>query len=322
MLNETTDKLVDHLSHPNGWWRDQAQKLIILRADTSVIPELTDIALGEESFLKTLFFWEKRPDALARLHALWTLEGLGAINRSILMKAFLDKDAEVRKAAIQMSEAYLQEGDGEMLARLSEFINDPSIEVRKQLVLSLQFAQIDGGQIIIDEIKEKEADNEMLAAITSRKLLQGDQWEHLRSKIASRRPAQRKLIMQGAEYYNQLCVMCHGKNGKGTDNGNGELLAPPLSGSKRVNGDQEDLINILLHGLSGPVDGKSYPDVMPSMKAQSDDYIASVLSYIRVDMDNNADIVNSQTVEKIRSETAERRTYLTLEELGSVDGKK
>ncbi|MEO1824922.1 MAG: protein containing Coagulation factor 5/8 type, partial [Roseibacillus sp.] len=31
MLDETTEELVAHLSHPNGWWRDTAQKLIILR---------------------------------------------------------------------------------------------------------------------------------------------------------------------------------------------------------------------------------------------------------------------------------------------------
>ena len=33
MLNETPAELVEHLSHPNGWWRDEAQKLIVLSAD-------------------------------------------------------------------------------------------------------------------------------------------------------------------------------------------------------------------------------------------------------------------------------------------------
>jgi hypothetical protein len=33
-------ELVTHLEHPNGWWRDTAQKLLVLRQDTSVVPAL------------------------------------------------------------------------------------------------------------------------------------------------------------------------------------------------------------------------------------------------------------------------------------------
>ncbi|MCA8966775.1 MAG: protein containing Coagulation factor 5/8 type, partial [Planctomycetes bacterium] len=35
MLDESAAELVAHLGHPNGWWRDTAQKLIVLRGDRS-----------------------------------------------------------------------------------------------------------------------------------------------------------------------------------------------------------------------------------------------------------------------------------------------
>ena len=67
MLNETAAQLVAHLSHPNGWWRDTAQQLLVLKQDRSVVPAL-------ERMVRT------RGNLLARFHALWTLEGLGALD--------------------------------------------------------------------------------------------------------------------------------------------------------------------------------------------------------------------------------------------------
>jgi hypothetical protein len=63
MNNETPAQLVTHLSHPNGWWRDTAQQLLVLKQDKSVVPALRAI-------VKT------SPNLLARFHALWTIEGL------------------------------------------------------------------------------------------------------------------------------------------------------------------------------------------------------------------------------------------------------
>ncbi len=45
MLNETPAKLVPHLAEANGWWRDTAQKLLVLRGDKSVVPALTKMTL-------------------------------------------------------------------------------------------------------------------------------------------------------------------------------------------------------------------------------------------------------------------------------------
>ena len=41
---ETPAQLVAHLAHPNGWWRDTAQRLLILKQDKSVVPALQQMA--------------------------------------------------------------------------------------------------------------------------------------------------------------------------------------------------------------------------------------------------------------------------------------
>ncbi|MDQ3289929.1 MAG: cytochrome C, partial [Bacteroidota bacterium] len=55
MLNASSSTLASYLSHPNGWWRDNAQKLLIIRGDKSVIPALKGIVLQKNSFWKKLF---------------------------------------------------------------------------------------------------------------------------------------------------------------------------------------------------------------------------------------------------------------------------
>ena len=46
MYDESAAQLVEHLEHPNGWWRDTAQKLLVLRQDKSVVPALRTMARG------------------------------------------------------------------------------------------------------------------------------------------------------------------------------------------------------------------------------------------------------------------------------------
>ena len=108
-----------------------------------------------------------------------------------------------------------------------------------------------------------------------------------------------------------MCATCHGVDGKGIVS----KLAPPLAGSPRVNGDKDVLLNIVLHGLKGPVDNIKYPDIMQPQKEHTDQYIASVLSYIRNSFGNKAEIINDEHVKKLRKATQDRLTPWTLDEL-------
>ena len=51
MLNETAAQLVTHLSHPNGWWRDTAQQLLVLKQDRSVAPALQALVRTSKNLL-------------------------------------------------------------------------------------------------------------------------------------------------------------------------------------------------------------------------------------------------------------------------------
>ncbi|MBD0295996.1 MAG: cytochrome C, partial [Flavisolibacter sp.] len=130
MLDEPASKLVTYLDHKNGWWRDNAQKQITLLGDKSVVPTLKQIVHGEQATLP------EKPSHLARLHALWTLEGLEAIDKEILYTALNDEHPQIRKAAVIISESFLKKEDGEVIAKVSGLKNDPSYDVRLQLFYS------------------------------------------------------------------------------------------------------------------------------------------------------------------------------------------
>lgn len=304
MLSVPSAQLVQYLSHPNGWWRDNAQKIMVVRGDKSVVPALREVALNS-------------PSQLARIHAFWTMNGLNSLDRPTLLAAFKDKDAEVRKTALWISEESLRAGDDKLVNEVAFLKNDPSADVRYQLALSLRFNKSDKAQAIIADMMKSYPDHKILRESQSKyqNYLKSKEDAEKKSKMMAE--ADQKLIKDGALIFKQLCATCHGADGKGINNGK-DMPAPPLAGAKDVNGDPEKLIKILLHGLSGPVDGKSYADIMPPLGGNTDEYIASVISYIRNDMGNKASVVKTELVKKVRQESANRTSPWTMKELDAA----
>jgi mono/diheme cytochrome c family protein len=124
MIEETPAQLVAHLSDPIGWWRDNAQQLLVQRNDKSVVPALQKLVASA-------------PDFRTRLQALWTLAGMGSLDADTVKKALEDSDAYVRNAAVRGAEPYLAKGDASMLAAVTKKTDDPSWQVRRQLAASL-----------------------------------------------------------------------------------------------------------------------------------------------------------------------------------------
>jgi mono/diheme cytochrome c family protein len=309
MLNEPTGKLVTYLDHPNGWWRDNAQQLIIVRNERSVIPVLKQIVKGEKATLAN------KPSHLARIHALWTLEGLNAIDKSTLLVAFADEHPQVRKAAVWISELFIQKNDREIIGKLATLKEDPSPDVRIQLSLSLRSNQLNKAQAIVKDLLAANPDNQLMqfsytTFTESQKTLEA---EKLRTRNLSL--ADRKLVSNGATIFKQLCAACHGPDGKGITIGGKDMPAPPLAGSPRVRGDKISLIQLLLYGLQGPVDGKTYKDIMPAMGSNNDEWIASVLSYIRNsgELGNSSSIVTTEEVKSVRATTPKMKEPFTLQ---------
>ena len=89
LSTESPAALVDRLAHPNGWWRDTAQRLLVERGDRSVVPALEKAAAAAN-------------DPRTRLHALWTLEGLDALSVDTTYGALKDPARDVRVSAIRL----------------------------------------------------------------------------------------------------------------------------------------------------------------------------------------------------------------------------
>lgn len=69
-----------------------------------------------------------------------------------------------------------------------------------------------------------------------------------------------------------------------------------------VSGDKERLIEVVLNGLEGTIDvsGKQYSGVMPALNTLSDNEIAQILSYIRLNFENSLSAARVKEVAKIR----------------------
>ena len=124
MSDDTPDELVAHLSHPNGWWRDMAQQLLVQRKATAVAPKLKQLATSA-------------PDWRTKLHALWTLDGLDAIDAATVEKAMGDGNPDVRAAAVRISERWLGESGHALAAKVKAMADDANWKVRYQLAASL-----------------------------------------------------------------------------------------------------------------------------------------------------------------------------------------
>ena len=309
MLKASNEELIGYLSHPNGWWRDNAQRLLVIHGDKSVVPELKRIALNQKTLTEKLTFWKSVPTPLARLHALWTLEGLNALDEKTISVALQEEDIEIKKAAIRMSEPMLVSNNAKMLSQLIKMKSDTSYGVKIQLALSLRFSKTDKAISTLKEIRKANDTNKLIAKAVSRSLLRTDEsLAALRESTNGLGEKDKDLVYDGSINYQQLCATCHGKEGEGIPS----QLAPPLAGSARVNGDKDILINILLAGLKGPVDNHFYPEQMPSQKEHTDVYIASVLSYMRRSFGNKGEIVKPGNVRDIRKLLNGRDSAWTL----------
>ncbi|SKB30611.1 PVC-type heme-binding CxxCH protein [Daejeonella lutea] len=115
----TSAKLVEALAKDNGWWRLQAQRLLLERQDKSVVPAVKA-------------FFNSSKDARARLHALYVLEGLNSLTADIVKKALTDVAPGVKENALILAERF-----PETLPLMIQKINDADKRVAFQAALSI-----------------------------------------------------------------------------------------------------------------------------------------------------------------------------------------
>ncbi len=177
----SVEKLVAYLESDNIWWRQHAQRLLVdmksPQASSSLIQliETTD-----------------RPTA--KVHALWTLEGMDASEVKVLQKALEDPHPGVRKNAIQIMERY-----PEMITSSMESLTKLSKDADPGVVLQLlaTLGDYEETQLLRQDIVFEHYDDPWmtLAAFTSTDMRESDLLRYAMERFGdSRDPGQATFL--------------------------------------------------------------------------------------------------------------------------------
>jgi glucose/arabinose dehydrogenase/mono/diheme cytochrome c family protein len=306
----TSHALVQALSLPNGWWRDTAQRLLVERADASVVPALQQLLSSDLN-------------PVARFHVLWSLEGIGQLTIPVIQAALSDAAPKVRALALRLAEAPLMHPTNNpaidaLREQVLDRASDPSVDVQLQLALSLSLIPPDEKvrQILAQLSGSSSAGivrDAASFAITARAPVKAKP-----STVASARPLteeEKRRFEAGKTMYEATCLACHQQHGMGQAG-----LAPPLVGSEWVAGSEGRLIRIVLNGLRGPirVKGDTFELDMPALGILDDDQIAAALTFVRREWGHTYEPVTPDGVKKVREETAKREDAWTMSDLMAI----
>jgi putative heme-binding domain-containing protein len=134
-------QLVAQLQSSNAWNRETAQRLLWERQDAAAVNSL--VKLTEISAFPT-----------ARLHALYALQGLGALNTETIVRGLGDASPRVREHAIRVAES---DGAAALTASLSLLADDPDLRVRWQLALTLGEFPRESAQPILSRLAARDS---------------------------------------------------------------------------------------------------------------------------------------------------------------------
>jgi len=123
LSNMSTAQLVARLEHRNGWHRDVASRLLYERQDRSEIELVRQTA-------------QRSPLAVGRMTALYSLDGLNALQETDVLTALSDQEPRMRVHAIRLAEPLL-DSSPVIRKRFVELVEDSDIRVRYQLAFSL-----------------------------------------------------------------------------------------------------------------------------------------------------------------------------------------
>jgi putative membrane-bound dehydrogenase-like protein len=119
----STEALVRHLADGNQWWRLTAQRLLVERQDQTAVAALQNLARTASA-------------PPSRAHALWTLEGLHALDDVSIANALRDSSAGVREQALRLADSRLA-ASADLRRAAVALADDPSPRVRFQLAFTL-----------------------------------------------------------------------------------------------------------------------------------------------------------------------------------------
>lgn len=332
-------KLASLLRHANGWVRNEAQQLLIDGKLVQAIPALRDNL--------------KKPDQpIPLIHSLWTLEGLGVLQKNDVLPLLKANEWPVRMQALSVLPSILNKNNQqEFLSVLQQMIDSDDTLAAPYIGFLLHYLQPinpSASNQLLRTLTKKYGSNAYVAdAVISN--LEGRETAYYKealsfnpetslvfnkrlkkviddiakAKNSSNSSSLAKLYPKGAALFQSVCATCHGADGNGVT-----ALAPPLNNSNWVMGDKNKLMPIVLYGLTGPVKvgEKLYkaPEIngdMPGIGQNdeiSDEDIAQVLNFIRNSWNNKGDKITAKDISNTRKKYKGRENSFTMEELNKV----
>ena len=336
--NASTQELIAMLKSSKSWIRDRAQQILIYKQDAAAISDLKTMALEEKN-------------ALAQLHALYTLEGLDALSFDFLEKIAVSTSKSITIShALVLLEQFASKENLQSMSILAQKLvlkNNPEIDLYLSISLGA-WAQLsedlffpilaqlsnkyknktiyqDG---IINSLRSLEENYVSFLKQQDTKLSNKNFSNKITSVIANKNSNKKNSVFvqtgvhtdnrtAGYNTYRNLCAACHGMDGNGIDG-----FAPPLKGSEYIMESVERLALIILHGMDGPVhvDGKRYElnNIMPGLvnnSSFSDEDIVNLIDYLHNAFPNNSTGISSEEIKLLRKKKPREGNYYTEDEL-------
>jgi hypothetical protein len=217
MYEETSLELLAHFGHANGWWRDMAQQILVQRQDRTIAPALVNLVKTSDNIL-------------TKFHALWVLEGIGALESALVKELMSDPNPRMRIMALWVSESLYKAGDKSFDEIYLKLMSDNDTQVKMRAMMTGRLLKIPGTHEKVKAVMKSDT--------TAGVVLVGKQVLNppvVNAFFGRTNPnfskEEQALVDAGAKIFNSLCATCHGPLGTGTPAGPGKLLAPSLVGS-------------------------------------------------------------------------------------------
>ncbi len=142
----STAQWVEKLVHPNAWWRETAQRILVERQDQAVAGAVRAVAL-------------KGALPAGRAQALWALEGMGALDADVVFAALNDLAPVVQNTALRLAERFPSDRMRERMLRLAR---EATGEVQLQAFLALGALKLPAVDVTLVDIAHTSAGNVFL----------------------------------------------------------------------------------------------------------------------------------------------------------------
>ncbi|NJB84180.1 DUF7133 domain-containing protein [Wenyingzhuangia aestuarii] len=319
-----TSELVTLLEHSNGWYRDRAQQLLILRKDYTSV-----------TLLKEMITSSKNP--ITQIHALHTLNGLDALSFNYLEKVIANSNQS--KTISHVLVLLEQFSNSNYVLKMIELTNKLLLKKNPEIDLYISnslgnWAKLTPTEFfpILFKLSDQYQENKIFqeGIISSLRGLEKDfilyqKQENtynastvlnkdlniiLKNQLDAEKKQNQKLkkqnvkaIKAGEKIFSNNCATCHGNQGQGITS-----LAPPFIKSEFISQSLERLALVILHGLSGPihVNGTLYNlnATMPGLGANpefKDEDIQNIIYYLQNTFSEKEKKISIQKIKELRN---------------------